>query len=342
MRTALRAAVPALLALGLLMSSASVEAGSRKIALGMSMDPMTKDTSWAAVQSVKTNTGRYPALWSVWSTWGTRGAAARFPTKTDPAFMNNLKTNHIVPMIVWQPSNPAVQPDAAKDPARLKNVIAGKYDAYIKQWAKDAKAYGSTVILRFAQEMNGSWNPWGVGYYDNDGTTYINAWKHVWTLFHTAGATNVKFLWSPYQPCGTAIGCVPYSSVFPGDKYVSYIGYSSFNWATPPSEGKPKRPWSNMVTVMKTGYKKLVALSNKPIIVAELASNRKGGDQAQWISNGYPAAFLAYPHITAIVYFDINMTDPNDVSQPNWVLTTDAWAAYKKIGSQKHFRGVIS
>src|SRR4051794_10910430 len=45
-------------------------ASKRKIALGLSMDPDKSDTSWATLQSMKTKTGRYPALWSVWSTWG--------------------------------------------------------------------------------------------------------------------------------------------------------------------------------------------------------------------------------------------------------------------------------
>jgi Glycosyl hydrolase family 26 len=350
MRTVSRAAVPAILVLGLIFSTSIADAQARSskstprtVAVGVSMDPSGKDTSWASVQQVKTKTGRYPALWSIWSTWGTLDAAARFPTKTDPTFMADLKTNHIVPMVVWQPSNPKSPVECGPhDPAHNVYVTQGKFDAYIKQWAKDAKAYGSRVILRLAQEMNGSWNPWGDGACGNTGTSFINMWHHVYNIFKSVGATNVKFLWSPFQPCGHTIGCVPYSDVFPGNSYVDYIGYSTFNWYTPPAKGAPRRPWTDMATVMQVGYKKLVQLSSKPIIVAELASNRQGGDQAKWISQGYPAAYSAYPHIVAIVYFDINMTDSTDPSQPNWTFTADAWNAYRTVVNLKHFKGTIN
>ncbi len=318
----------------------------RQVALGVSMDNATgkADTNWASVLGVKNQSGRYPALWSIWRVWN--GPSSRFPTATNPTFMANLKLNHIVPVIVWQPTNPtAANPGGPSDPGRLQNVVDGTFDQYITTFANAAKAYGSTVVLRFAQEMNGPWNPWGVGHFDNTGPIYIQAWKHVRKIFQTVGATNVKFLWSPYQPCGPGIGCVPYSTVFPGDKFVDYIGYSSFNWFTATTPGQSIRPWTDMVTVMKTGYKKLVALSHKPIIVAELACNRnpKGGDQAAWITKGYPAAYTLYPQIVAILYFDIDMTkiNPEDPSQPNWTLTAPSWSAYKTLLTQKHFRGVI-
>ena len=41
------------------------------------------------------------------------------------------------------------QPDYA-----LREIIAGKHDAYIAQWARDAAAWGKPFYLRFAHEMN--------------------------------------------------------------------------------------------------------------------------------------------------------------------------------------------
>jgi hypothetical protein len=339
----LRAVVLVVAALCVLATATGADAKStRKIALGVSElnAAGTTDTQWSAVQNVKTQSGQYPAMWSIWRVW--KGPSSPFPTKTNPTFMANLKANHVVPVIVWQPTDPE-----RTSAYRLANVAAGKFDNYITTFANAAKAYGSTVILRYAQEMNGPWNPWGVGHFDNTGPIYIKAWKHVRKIFTNVGATNVKFLWSPYQPCGPNIGCVPYSTVFPGDKYVDYIGYSSFNWYTPINPGKPVRPWTNMVSVMKTGYKKLVALSSKPIIVAELASNRTaptGYSQASWVTKGYPAAYTAYPQIVGILYFNIDMTkiSPDDPSQPNWTFTSATWSAYRTLLTQKHFRGVIN
>jgi len=320
----------------------------RKIALGLSMDPNTSDTDWPTVQTMKDTTGRYPALWSIWSTWGDRATrnfpgTGTYPNKNaDKAFMAHLKANHITPVIVWQPT------DAAQSGKyRNQQVIAGKFDPYIHQWAKAAKAYGSPIVLRFAQEMNGAWNPWGPGVFiGNTSSSYIKMWKHVYKIFRGAGgegATNVKFLWSPFQPCGDA-DCVPYSDVWVGDKFVDYIGFSSFNWLTRPKPGEPVRPWRSMVDAYKTDYKKITALSHKPIIVAESASNRVSSGsntQAQWIKDGYPAAYKAYPQIAAILYFNINMKGSGDPQQANWMFTPAAVQAYSALLTNKHFRGTL-
>jgi hypothetical protein len=308
----------------------------RRIALGMSMDPNRFDTSSASIEGIKTKTGRYPALWSVWSTWGDDNTSL-FPLRgTFKTYL--LAHPNITPVIVWQPTDGGSPPSPAY---RNTQVIAGKFDGYITKWAKAAKAYGRPIILRFAQEANGSWNPWGPGAFTNTAETYIKMWKHVYKIFHKAdvAATNVKFLWSPYQPCGSA-DCVPYSAIWVGDKFADYIGYSSFNWHTKDGSGH-MRPCISMVAAYKTAYKKITALSHKPIIVAESASNRVGCDQAAWIANGYPAAYTAYPQIAAIMYFDIDMTKSGDPQQANWTLTKDAFAAYKQVLTSKHFQGTL-
>jgi hypothetical protein len=312
----------------------------RRIALGLSMDPNKYDTSSAAIESMKTKTGRYPALWSVWSTWGDDNTKA-FPLKGK--FKTYLLAHpNITPVIVWQPTDGGSPPSPAY---RNTRVIDGHFDNYIRTWALAAKAYGRPIILRFAQEMNGSWNPWGPGAFTNTKATYIAMWKHVYKIFKGTGgvaATNVKFLWSPYQPCGSA-DCVPYSDVWVGDNVVDYVGFSSFNWYTKDGNGH-QRPWTSMVDAYKTAYKKITALTHKPIIVAESASNRvssPSGTQAGWITNGYPAVYTAYPQIVAIMYFDINMKLTGDPQQANWMFTNAAITAYKQVLTNRHFQGTI-
>ena len=70
------------------------------------------------------------------------------------------------------------------------------------------------------------------------------------------------------------VGCNPYTEFYPGDKYVDYMGFSAFNWGA--IEG---RSWVSMYDSMKLVTNHLTAISNKPIIVAETATNDVGGDK---------------------------------------------------------------
>ena len=71
----------------------------------------------------------------------------------------------VTPFIWWQPTDPANP--ASSRYAGYQNIIKGKHDAYIRDWARAAKAFGRPVVVRFAHEMNGNWFPWSIGNHGN-------------------------------------------------------------------------------------------------------------------------------------------------------------------------------
>ena len=73
--------------------------------------------------------------------------------------MSQLHTG-TVPLIYWAPVDPA---DPGSPAWTYNTILNGDHDAYITQFAQDAKAYGGRVLLRFAHEMDGDWFPWGIG-----------------------------------------------------------------------------------------------------------------------------------------------------------------------------------
>jgi hypothetical protein len=328
----LRVLLPVVLVLGTLVggagiaeaSSGGLGASARQVALGVSMKA---DRSIGAVDGFISLVGRAPALWSMWSDWG--GPDSAFP---ETQFLNGLRDRGVVPLIIWQPANPA---DPQGDGYRYRRIIAGEFDAYIRQWAQAAKAWGGRVILRFAHEMNGYWFPWGISRFDNTPARFIKAWRHVWKIIRGpnsggVGAKNVKFLWSPGSPCGQ---CTPYSKIYPGGKYVDYVGFTAFNWGG-------SRGWQSMVRKFKPAMRGLTKVSRKRVIVAETASSNNGGSKAEWIRDGYPAAYAKYPTIKAIVYFNRDM---RFVQQPNWLLSEPAAARteYRALLAQPRFQGTI-
>jgi hypothetical protein len=86
-----------------------------------------------------------------------------------------------------------------------------------------------------------------------------------------------------------------------------------------------------------------VTAPNKPIIVGETGSSAVGGNQAKWVTDGYPAVYTKWPKIKGIVYFNLNM---HYVDQPDWRLknrssTEETLNAYKALLTQTKFQGKI-
>src|SRR4051794_12728419 len=203
------------------------------IALGIS------EPAWQSMDTVdgyKDAVGRYPAIWSVWSDWGDTGpnGNASFPTQV----IAGLKQRGITPQVYWEPLDPSNQFDCAH--WALANIIHGDHDDYIRQWAQDAKAANTTIILRFAHEMNGYWYPWGTGngggVCHNTTAQFRAAWIHVWKIFRGTGgvgATKVKFEYS-------IINTKQVVADYPGNKYVDYLGFTALDWST-------KKKWKTLV-----------------------------------------------------------------------------------------------
>ena len=150
-------------------------------------------------------------------------------------------------------------------------IIAGDFDTYIHRWARAAAAYGKPLILRFAHEMDGSWFPWSIGRFDGDSRKqFVNAWRHIWNIFKGPkgeGATNVRFLWSPFTPGRRMAGA--HKGIYPGDRYVDYVGFTGMNW----NDGQ--RPWTSMVDLYRKPVANLRFISHRPIIVAETGTVNK-------------------------------------------------------------------
>src|SRR5205807_106268 len=90
-----------------------------------------------------------------------------------------------VPEITWEPWDSWA---GVRQPRyTLASIIAGRHDAYIRRSARALRAYGKPVLLRFAQEMNGTWYPWAERANGNRPGQFATAWRHVWRIFARQG-----------------------------------------------------------------------------------------------------------------------------------------------------------
>lgn len=221
-------------------------------------------------------------------------------TSFDAGFAAKLSAGGRVPVITWEPwnSNKNLSVGHLQGEFSHKEIIDGKHDDFIRQWAQGAANYKQPIFLRFAHEMNGNWYSWG----NQNGTTdsYIKMWRHVHNIFEQEGADNVLWLWSPNNTDqhGSSASILMY---YPGDEYVDWIGFSGFNWGT---SSKTSR-WVSFKDLAYEAYGQLSQI-NKPIMVTETSSVSTGGNKEAWFRQTLTSDLPQFPKIKAVVLFNDN------------------------------------
>lgn len=214
------------------------------------------------------------------------------------------------PMVTWEPYNQS-----------LSAIASGSYDSYLRDSARVAKGWGKELMIRFAHEMNGTWYPWARS------SSYVNAWRHIVSIFREEGATNVRWVWAPNVD---RTGSMPFSAYFPGDEWVDYVGLDGYNWGATPGN-----TWQSLEQVFSASYTKITQLSAKPLLITETSSSEVGGDKAEWIRTGFMKTIpQKFPLVTGVIWF-------NKAQEDNWPLTSSEAAlnAYREVAGCSIYGG---
>ncbi|MFE5320469.1 glycoside hydrolase family 26 protein [Paenibacillus sp. NPDC056579] len=170
-------------------------------------------------------------------------------------------------------------------------------DEYVRTFAREAKASGIPVFLRYASEMNGAWVPW-----HGNPELYIEKFRLIHKIMKEE-APNVVMVWSPnFAPANNI------EEYYPGDDYVDWVGFSLY--ATPLSNGKEQLKGS-LIDTFAPLYAKY---SHKPIMISEgaVAHTVLTTETAYlpWaegqLSYMYAVLPRIYPKVKAITYFNFS------------------------------------
>jgi len=219
----------------------------------------------------------------------------RFPT----APMNSIRSHGSIPVLSW--SSQSIPSSLNEPDFQLSDLIEGRYDSYIREFAEEARAWGHPFFLRFDWEMNGGWFPWAEGVNGNQSGQFVAAWRHVHDIFAAAGATNATWVWCPFVEGGEPAGRL--SSLYPGDAYVDWTGLDGYNWGTNPAA---PNGWRSFDQLFAGSYGAIAAsvAPAKPMMIAEVGSSEYGGDKAAWIRDALAKVPTAYPQVRALLWFD--------------------------------------
>lgn len=167
-------------------------------------------------------------------------------------------------------------------------IAAGRYDALIRQRARDVKALDKPVLIAFRWEME---RP-NLRSQVRSAADYVAAWKRTRKIFAEVGATDVGWVWAP-----TAKGFADGSAqpFYPGDDQVDWIAVDAYT-------GPQLRPFA---TVLQPFMRFVAQHPGKPVMVAEFGLADRDGQRPAWL-----AAARAYvqkePRIKAVLYFNGN------------------------------------
>ena len=194
-------------------------------------------------------------------------------------------------------------------------IAAGQYDQQITQYANSLKAFGHPVFVRWFWEMNlGKKNDPCNGSAGASG--YVAAWRHIYTLFHQAGATNVAFVWCP----ALSAGLTSADNFYPGADYVDWIGVDGYL--------KDQNNASSFADLLGPWYAKY-ATYQKPLIVGETGAPQN--DQANYFEGISQSVPTQFPSLKAILYFDA----PG--KNGDWSLTQPGLAALGQLLASPYF-----
>jgi cellulose synthase/poly-beta-1,6-N-acetylglucosamine synthase-like glycosyltransferase len=113
----------------------------------------------------------------------------------------------------------------------LRAVANGVHDRDLQRWARAIRQYGQPVYLTVLQHSDRDWSASsGVA---NGGIPQdvTSAWLHIRSVFRSAGADNVVWLWAPADPANDAAYAPPASAI--DGVVVTMLEYPRQRWVDP-------------------------------------------------------------------------------------------------------------
>ncbi len=286
-------------------------------------NPITTTT----LKKVELETGLKAQLVLFFLQWPISPETNNFPLES----LESIWNNGSVPCITWEPmfyenGNEIMIP--------YHQIIEGKYDDYLRSFAKKAKLWNKPFIIRFAHEMNIQRYHWGTekaGYNSKSPTIYKKMFQYVVSFFKQHKVNNILWAFCPnaesvpntsYDADATWNKIINY---YPGDRYVDILGMDGYNWGTSRTVEKHgwKSNWKSFEEIFSSSYKELKKLSTKkPLFVFETSTVDTGGNKEDWIYNAFST--IQKMDIQGLIWFQAK-------KEEDWRINSVKTKAYIKI-----------
>lgn len=245
------------------------------------------------------------------------GYGSPFPFR----WVREMHRRGILPHIAWEPN---------------KGLEHVRDDDYLRGWMEAAARTEGPIFLRYASEMNGTWEAWS-----NDAEQYVEKWKIV-TRAARELAPNVIMVWSPFA---TPQRTIP--QYYPGDAWVDWVGvniYSVHHY-----DGDPARPAIDDPREQLRYVYNLYA-DRKPIAICEYAATHFCAacdhDVTEFglkqMTRLYEALPTEFPRVKMINWFSVD-TVGTGLAKNNYSLTCspEFLERYRELVDNPYFHGRV-
>lgn len=215
------------------------------------------------------------------------------------------------------------------------DILDGKYDSYLRQYAKDLKAFGKPVLFRLNNEMNGDWCTYSAYHFSRDPELYKEMWRYMHKVFKEEGADNLLWVWNPHDISFPNFKWNSAFNYFPGEDTVDIIGLTGYNAGT----YHPGERWRSFDEIYPKLYSSYKSTFDYPMMITEFGSNNLGGDKTAWVRDMFEK-IPGYDRIKIIIWF--NGTDMDANGKPARVYRLDTGDSVQKVFEEnlKKFGGL--
>jgi endoglucanase len=134
------------------------------------------------------------------------------------------------------------------------------------------------------------------------------------SVFREAGATYVRWVWSPAGEPGAR-------AYYPGDDMVDYVGLTVLGDARWDWDMGYQTPRS-MADILRPRYAEVADLG-KPVLLAEVGTSGTPEVQQEWLQAGLDN-LRQFDRVRGVVYFDDrNAPNNHQQTEPDWRLTSN-------------------
>jgi len=263
------------------------------------------EVTFDALTAFEEMTGKHLAIVAFGSFWG---------EQTFPAKIVEIVSGYgAIPLIFWSPWDKPYEEGKGPDRFRLEDILAGKWDTYIDQWAEAARLYGKPLLVTWGLEMNGTWFPWSGIFYGGGkvigkkeghplyaGPEMVKkANRYVVDRVRARKADNILWGFHANNYSSPRSSWNRMANYYPGSSYVDWLGLSVYGKMSK-SEG-----WADFFNMMDDPYKEICGLdAHKPLFLAEWGVGEfPPGDKAAFIAQAFTELRIKYPRVRGAVYW---------------------------------------
>ena len=260
-----------------------------------------------------------------------------FPTHAFPTdvMQENYEAGRLVELTLQLTDNNNMDM-FAKSP--MLEIYRGNMDGQLRQWARDAAAFGHPFLFRLNNEMNSDWTSYGGVVNLADPNIFTAVWQRIYRIFREEGVDNCIWIFNPHDRQAPPSNWNNSLAYYPGNEYVQMIGVTGYNNGTYYTQWAEE--WREFEDIYDQIWEEYQPhFSAFPWIITEFASSGIGGDKVAWMEEMFDH-IEDYPNIRIAVWFsfaDFDDANGGTPARTYWLDETPETLEAFRQGLKKQF-----